>query len=164
MGAVAPEISPSANAAKLMKQSLVWDNHGCMPLRADDFDFLPQLDRYKRSGVDIASMNVGYDAVPWENTLLVIAHFRSWVRQRFDQYILVETVSDIDVARNTDRLGICFDIEGGSATGSNLWRSLSMEANSHRSHTTRSSSGVRDTPMKSATRDTVFWRSILISL
>ena len=104
----------------MIKRSLVWDNHGCMPLRTDDVEFLPQLDRYKNSGVDVVSLNVGFDAAPWENTVLVIAHFRNWLRQHADQYLLVENVSDIEVARHTGRLGICFDIEGGCALNETL--------------------------------------------
>ena len=47
----------------LLRDSLVWDNHGCMPLRADDIEFLPQLKRYKDAGVDVATLNIAYDAV-----------------------------------------------------------------------------------------------------
>lgn len=104
----------------MIDNALVWDNHGCMPLRHDDFDFLPQLERYRKSGVDIVSLNVGYDVVSWENTVLVAAHFRNWVRDRPDDYLLVESVSDIHTARRTGRLGICFDIEGGSALNESL--------------------------------------------
>ena len=120
MGKVLLEGFEEGSAAKLMAGALTWDNHGCMPLRGDDFEFLPQLERYKRSGVDIASLNVGYDVVPWENTLLVVAHFRRWVRQHSDQYLLIERVSDIEEARSSDRLGILFDIEGGCALNENL--------------------------------------------
>ena len=103
-----------------MAQNLVWDNHGCMPLRADDSEFLPQLERYKSSGLDVVSLNVGYDGAPWEDTLLVLAHFRDWLREHADKYLLVENVSDINTARTGDRLGICFDIEGGSALNESL--------------------------------------------
>jgi membrane dipeptidase len=111
------DFGPTQN---LMANSLVWDNHGCMPLRSDDFDFLPQLERYKKSGVDIVSLNVGYDVVPWENTVLVAAHFRKWIRDHSDDYLLIESVDDVETARASDRLGICFDIEGASALNENL--------------------------------------------
>ena len=104
----------------MISNTLVWDNHGCMPLRHDDFDFLPQLERYKQSGVDITSLNVGYDVVSWENTVLVAAHFRKWLRDRPDEYLLVETVDDIHTAHDTDRLGVSLDIEGGSALNESL--------------------------------------------
>lgn len=120
MGIVARRLQVSAPAADLMAQSLVWDNHGCMPLRAGDAEYLPQLERYRNSGVDMVSLNVGFDTVPWENTFPILAHFRSWVRAHSDRYLLIETVSDIEVARSSDRLGICFDIEGGSALNDTL--------------------------------------------
>ena len=44
----------------LIAQSLVWDNHGCMPLRADD-EFLPQPERYRQSDFSVVSLNVGFD-------------------------------------------------------------------------------------------------------
>jgi membrane dipeptidase len=31
---------------------IVWDNHGCMPLKAD-VTLLPQLERYRNAGVSI---------------------------------------------------------------------------------------------------------------
>jgi membrane dipeptidase len=46
-------------ARNLLSASLVWDSHGCMPLRPFDEVFLPQLSRYKASGVDVASLNIG---------------------------------------------------------------------------------------------------------
>ena len=110
----------SKKALELVTQSLVWDNHGCMPLRAGDEEYLPQLARYRDAGVDVASLNVGFDTVPWENTLLVLAHFRSWLRSHADEYLLVGDTSDIETARNTGRLGVCFDIEGGSALNDSL--------------------------------------------
>ena len=94
---------------------LVWDNHGCMPLRADDESFLPQLQRYRRAGVHVVTLNVGFDGVRWENTFRMLAHFRRWLSERPQQYVLVEKVSDIDRARSSGRLGVLFDIEGGSS-------------------------------------------------
>ncbi len=91
---------------------LVWDNHGCMPLRPRDESFLPQLWRYKQSGVDVASINVGFDAVPWENTVQMAAQLRRWLKQHGDRYIQVESVADIHRARAEHKLGVIFDIEG----------------------------------------------------
>jgi membrane dipeptidase len=54
--------STDAVAAEIIRSALVWDNHGCMPLRADDTRFLPQLKRYRASGVRVVSLNVGFDA------------------------------------------------------------------------------------------------------
>ena len=104
-----------SSASRLITESLVWDNHGCMPLRHDDESFLPQLARYRDSGVDIASLNVGLDILPWENTIHMIARFRRWIGLHSDDYQLVYSVADIQQARDSGRLGICFDIEGGNS-------------------------------------------------
>jgi membrane dipeptidase len=84
-----------------------------MPLRPDDDTFLPQLARYRRAGTDVVSLNVGFDAVPWENTVRMLAHFRHWVRQHSADYILIDTVGDVMQAKAEGKLGISFDIEGG---------------------------------------------------
>ena len=111
---------PSSKSAVLLAESLVWDNHGCMPLRAQDESFLPQLLRYRDSGVNVVTLNVGFDAVPWENTFSMLAHFRRWLGERPQDYLLVNTVADIDAARSSGRLGVLFDIEGGSSLNGDL--------------------------------------------
>jgi membrane dipeptidase len=111
-----------AGIVGLFRDSLVWDNHGCMPLRADDERFLPQLQRYRAAGVDAVSVNVGFDAIPWDMTLQVLEHFRTWLAARPNDYILARTAQDIERARATARLAVVFDIEGGSALNAELHR------------------------------------------
>jgi membrane dipeptidase len=116
MGVVSLTNSPASAAARgLMQQSLVWDIHGCMPLRPGDETFLPQLERYRSSGVDVCSLNIGFDVTPWPNAVLVAATFRRFIQQRPDDYLLIETVADIERARTSGRLGVFFDLEGGCA-------------------------------------------------
>jgi len=81
-------------AKTLIASTLVWDNHGCMPLRPGDTKFLPQLARYAGSGVDVVALNVAFDGVPWEQTVPMLAHFRHWIRRQPRSYRLVETVAD----------------------------------------------------------------------
>lgn len=107
-------------ARALIDSSLVWDNHGCMPLRHLDESFLPQLELYRSSGVDVAMLNVGFDEQTAEDHLRMLAHFRRWIAARDDRYILIETVDDIVRARDTGRLAIAFDIEGANAIGDQL--------------------------------------------
>ena len=104
----------------LVEKSLVWDNHGCMPLRANDTEFLPQLKRYKDAGVNVVTINVGFDALPWSNTALVAETYRRWIHSHPKDYMLIESITDINVAKTSGRLGICFDIEGGSALNGSL--------------------------------------------
>jgi membrane dipeptidase len=106
-------------AETVIRNSIVWDNHSCMPLRADD-EFLPQLERCRRTGQNVVTLNVGFDSTPIENNIKVLAHFRHWVRRHADQYLLVDTVADILNAKRTGRLGVLFDIEGTQALGDQL--------------------------------------------
>lgn len=106
----------------LMKEMLVWDNHGCMPLRANDERFLPQLARYRNAGVDVVTLNVGYDGVPWQNTADVAIAFRRYVETHPDEYLMIDSVQDIQTAHESHRLGVSFDIEGGSALNGDIGR------------------------------------------
>ena len=45
---------PPVRAAVLLRASLVWDNHGCMPVaRPHDTSFLPQLQRYAAASAQV---------------------------------------------------------------------------------------------------------------
>lgn len=96
-----------------LSTTLVWDNHGCMPLRPNDSRFLSQLDRYRKSGVRVVGLNVGFDAVPWQQTVQMLAHFRQWLHGQTKHCQLVESAADL--GRLGRKLGVFFDIEGGSA-------------------------------------------------
>lgn len=107
-------------AAQFMRDHLVWDNHGCMPLRPLDETFLPQLDRYRQAGVDVAILNIGYGEETIEQHLRMIAQFRRWISMRPDQYILIKGVADIERARREDKLAVGFDIEGARGIGDQI--------------------------------------------
>lgn len=104
-----------AAARSLIGRSLVWDNHGCMPLLSDDESWLPQLSRYARAGVDVVGLNAGFDVVPWQQSIEVLARFRRWIRRHGRQYRLVGTIRELEESRRQGRLGVFFDLEGGSA-------------------------------------------------
>jgi membrane dipeptidase len=105
----AETISPKA--AELLRSAIVWDNHGCMPLRADA-SFLPQLERYRKAGVTVASINIGFGEMSWEEHLKVLSFMRRWIAQRPGNYRLISTVEDVHRARADGQLGVVFDIEG----------------------------------------------------
>lgn len=105
--------------ARVMHEAVVWDNHSCMPLRPDD-QFLPQLRRCRDSGLNIITLNVGFDLTDLEQNIHVLAHFRHWVRRHPNEYLLIETAEDIEVAKRSDRLGISFDLEGAKALGDQI--------------------------------------------
>ena len=98
----------STTVEAVISRALVWDNHGCMPLRADDA-FLGQLERYRQSGHDVVSLNVGYDIKTVEEDFRVLAHFRHWVKRHPDRFVLVETVDDVILAKRTGKLAVSFD-------------------------------------------------------
>lgn len=90
----------------------MWDNHSCMPLRPVDTSFLPQIERMRAAGIDAVSLNVGFGLLPLETHLRVLASMRHWFAERGDRYLIVDTVADIDRARDERKLAIVFDIEG----------------------------------------------------
>lgn len=103
----------------LLSDALVWDNHSCMPLRADD-EFLPQLERCRQAGLTVVTLNVGFDATTLEQDIRVLAHFRQWLRRHSDRYLLVEKAAHVHEAKRSGRLGVLFDIEGTVALGDQL--------------------------------------------
>lgn len=106
-------------AESVLRDAVVWDNHSCMPLRPDD-EFLPQLARCREAGQTVVTLNVGFDATTIEQNIRVLAHFRHWVRQHSEHYLLVERVEDIHEAKRSGRLGVLFDLEGTVALGDQL--------------------------------------------
>ena len=97
---------------------LVWDNHGCLPLRPDS-EFLPRLYRYKRAGVDVVSVNVTFDMMAPGHGVEMARFFSGWIETRPDIYV-AKTVSDLTAPRNADRLAVVFDIEGARAVEHDL--------------------------------------------
>ena len=114
-----PKTTPADDtpAAALLRESLVWDHHTCMPLRPLDTSFLPQLQRHKAAGFDAVTVNVGFGEMGVEEHLRMLASLRHWLLARPDAYVLIERADDIEHARATGRLAVGFDIEGANAIG-----------------------------------------------
>jgi membrane dipeptidase len=106
-------------AASLIRSSLVWENHCCMPFD-DAPEWMCQLSRYRRSGFDVVHVNVGDSDIPLEGMVRTTAAFRAWLRERPDEYVIVTSAEDIEAAHASGRLGVCFDIEGAHAFGTDL--------------------------------------------
>ncbi|MDP9018810.1 MAG: dipeptidase [Candidatus Eremiobacteraeota bacterium] len=104
----------------LLERSIVWDNHAALPLRPHDEHFLPQLERYRQSGVTVVSVNVGFEVGNIESHVRMLAHFRRWLKERPEQFLLIERVEDIHRAKESGRLGVCFDVEGAGAIDDQL--------------------------------------------
>lgn len=90
-----------------------------MPLRAD-YSYLPQLERMRGAGFDVVSLNAGFDLTDLASNLRMLTHFRRWVQDHPQTLVLVETVADLDEARRSHRLGVCFDLEGLASIGNQL--------------------------------------------
>ena len=109
-----PSHSP---AAALLRTSLVWDHHTCLPLRPGDESFISQLARHHAAGFDAVTVNAGFGEMGPEAHVRMLATLRRWLKARPDGYVLVETAADIELARQTGRLAVGFDIEGANALG-----------------------------------------------
>jgi membrane dipeptidase len=115
MGATTMSAGVSDQTRSLLRNTLVWESHACMPLRPGDVAFLPQLERLRRSGFDVVSLNVSFDLLDPREAFPMLATFRQWIEQHGDSYALVDTVPDIEAAKAQGRLSVVFDIEGGNA-------------------------------------------------
>ncbi len=100
------------DAKSLLAETLVWDNHACMPLRPDDHSFLEQLQQVRQAGVHVVSLNVGFGPQDLEAHIRMLASFRQWLAARANEYVLAHSVADIDRARAEGKLAVFFDIEG----------------------------------------------------
>lgn len=109
-----------SKAKQLMQSSLVWDNHICMPLRKDEEGFYDELAAVRSVGYDIVTINIGFDIHPWQNGIEILASMRQWFKNHDKDFLLVEKVEDIQIAKNTGRLGVLFDIEGATALNEHL--------------------------------------------
>jgi membrane dipeptidase len=108
----------SEPAQKLHNDSLIWDTHACF--RLDPNANLSELKRYRDSGVNFVSLNIGMDLNSFENTMQVLARYRSYIAAHPEQYVLGLTVGDIEAAKETGKLAIAFDLEGSDPLLGNL--------------------------------------------
>lgn len=104
----------SADLRALLPDTLVWDNHTCTTVSPGEAHSVAQLERHKAAGVDVVTLNVGFDAAPNENAVRLLADFRHWIHAHPENYLLVERAEDIERARREGRLAVCFNIEGGN--------------------------------------------------
>jgi membrane dipeptidase len=103
----------SQRVHNLFAQSLVWDNHTCTSTEPNKAGSLEYLRRHRAAGVDVVTLNVGFDPAPNENAVRLLADFRHWIAAHPEEFHLVLQAEDIEQARRENRLGVCFNIEGG---------------------------------------------------
>jgi membrane dipeptidase len=98
---------------------IVWDNHACLPFN-DTEKWLPGIERYRQSGVDAVTINIGDSHVPLEVLVRTAASIRHYVQQYPERYVLGLTTGDIRAAKASGRLAVCLDVEGVHALGEQL--------------------------------------------
>jgi len=108
----------SQPAQQIHNRALVWDTHACFPLKPNAD--LTGLKRYRDSGVNFVSLNIGMDMDSFENVVQVLARFRNHIASHPDDYVLALTVKDILDAKESDRLAIAFDLEGSDPLLGNI--------------------------------------------
>jgi membrane dipeptidase len=91
--------------------TLVWDQHGCLPLRPDP-EAVEALELYRAAGVDVVSINVGFDLTPRPLVLEIIAAFTRGIAERNDRFVVAHDMADVLEAYGTGRLAVTFDLEG----------------------------------------------------
>lgn len=110
------EVSPQA--LEIFKSSIVWDAHsGFMP---DERADLSNLKLWKDAGVSYLSIDVGFDLLPWEQTIANLKAFRGWILDHSDEYAIVKTVEEVHQAKCDHRMAVTFDIEGMNALNGRL--------------------------------------------
>jgi membrane dipeptidase len=102
----------SKQAQEIHDRALVWDTHACFPLKPNSD--LSELKRYKDSGVNFVSLNIGMDMDSFENVIQVLAGFRNHIASHPDEFVLALSVKDILDAKESGRLAIAFDLEGSN--------------------------------------------------
>jgi membrane dipeptidase len=108
------EMALSQRVESVLKRTIVWDAHSCMPLRPGDMSFMPQLERVREAGITVVSLNVSCDGVGGNDVFELLATLRHWVIGKGEHYILADTVHDIEIANTQRKLAVTFDIEGGN--------------------------------------------------
>ncbi len=103
---------------QLYDDTLVWDAHaGIFPSTQVD---LSLVDEWPRNGANYLSINVGFDVMPWQETLATLAAYQQWLLAHADHFVLVDRIEDIDRARAAGKFAVSFDIEGMNALNNDL--------------------------------------------
>jgi membrane dipeptidase len=94
----------------LNSKTIWWDAHGCPSLKiGSDLSF---LNRYKNSGINFVSLNVGFDLISQNETIELIKYFQQWIKNNSNNYAIITNITELTNCINHDKLAIAFDIEG----------------------------------------------------
>jgi|SRR5579862_3897537 len=109
----------NSEIAGLLKRSIVWDNHGCMP-HHDTMTWLQKLETYRQGNVNVAMINLGDSFISLEQIVRMAAHIRNYVQLHPNEYLLLQSTEDIVRAKAEDKIAIGLDIEGAFSIGDQL--------------------------------------------
>lgn len=101
----------SHEAEQMHRESLVWDNHACLPQTFDP-QWISGLDRYHNSGADVVIVNIGDAGLSLENRIRLCALYRHWLSERTDNYQLIRSANDVLSAKASGKTAIGFAVEG----------------------------------------------------
>ncbi len=106
--------------SNLLTDALVWDAHaGVFPNPKIDLNL---LNAWRDHQVNYVSINVGFDVMDWQQTLATLAAYRRWILEHDNQFVLIDSVQDIENAKRCGKLGVAFDIEGMNALNGDINR------------------------------------------
>ena len=108
-----PRIEQSLTKA-LIKRSIVWDNHVCLPHRREA-EWFAALEKHRAAGASFISVNLGDAQVPLDTQIRMAAHFRAQIAASPHAFVLATTVADIRRAKKDGKLAVAFDVEGAWA-------------------------------------------------
>jgi membrane dipeptidase len=89
----------------------------------DDPDY---RDHLPNAGIIAGNLTVGGPSFDYTDTINGVADIRTRVRENDDNYLLVESVEDIDTAAESNRTGIIMGFQGGNWVGNDLSRIVTM--------------------------------------
>jgi membrane dipeptidase len=106
-------------AQQLIRDSLVWDNHACLPY-GDTARWVGEIDLWRRSGVDVVLVNIGDGQENLETLARMAAHIRSFVAENSDRFVMATSVAAIEKARVAGKTAVGLNVEGAFALGDQL--------------------------------------------
>ena len=98
--------------------SIRWDAHGCPPFTIGaDLSF---LHRYRNAGINIVTINIGFDLTTQCESLELLRYFHQWIHQHNNEFAIVEDVKKLIESKEKNKLSIAFDIEGCNLLNGNI--------------------------------------------
>ncbi len=99
----------STTAQSILADAILWDNHRCLPHELTT-EWLDQM--AKSSRFTFLSLNIGDAKIPLDTQIRMAAHFRGWVENHSDRFLMAKTTDDVRRAQGEEKTAIAFDVEG----------------------------------------------------